>query len=102
MKQKKEQGWRSSKKRGKLKLPCNKKGIKRDLKYIYKELSMNLQMRSDNEAVMKRKNKKILLNTNIKSMIICVTSSDFYTNCFFGFTVGNNEVAAQILLHILF
>ena len=41
---------------------------------------MNLQLRSDNEAVTKRKNKKILLNMNTKSVIICVTSSDCYTN----------------------
>ena len=102
MKQKKEQGWRSSKKRGKLKLPCNKKGIKRDLKYIYKELSMNLQLRSDNEAVTKRKNKKnsVKYEYQIRDYM-CNFKWLLHKSCFFGFTVGNNEVAAQILLHIL-
>ena len=56
----KEEGCRVSKKKTKLKLPCNKKGIRCDLKYIHKKLSMNLQLRSNNdkysEAVKKRKN----------------------------------------------
>ena len=53
-KKKKEQGGRISKKRGKAKLPCNKKCTKCDLKYIHKELSMNLQLRSDNENILKQ------------------------------------------------
>ena len=51
MKLKREQGWRISKKRNKLKSPCNKKGMKWDLKYIHKKPSMNLQLRSDNEKI---------------------------------------------------
>lgn len=86
IKRKKEQGWRICKKRGKLKLPCDKNGIKCDLMYIHKELSMNLQLRSDHEkyseAVTKRKNKKILLITNTKSVITCVPLSDCCTNHF--------------------
>ena len=55
----KEQGRQISKKKKELKLPCNKKGIKCDLKYTHKKPSMNLQLRSNNEkfseAVKKRK-----------------------------------------------
>ena len=38
----------------KVKSQCNKKGMKCDLKYIYKKLSMNLQLRSDNEKYLKQ------------------------------------------------
>ena len=88
MKLKKEQGWRISKKRNKLKSPCNKKGMRCDLKYIHKKLSMSLQLRSDNEKIFwsslkeEEHSLRILLNTNIKSMIICVPSSDGGTNHF--------------------
>ena len=54
MKLKKEQGLKISKKRKKVKSLCNKKGMKCDLKYIYKKLSMNLQLRSDNEKYPKQ------------------------------------------------
>ena len=33
---------------------CNKKCTKCDLKYIHKELSMNMQLRSDNENILKQ------------------------------------------------
>ena len=77
MKQKKEQGWRIFKKKKKRKLPWNKNGIKYDLKYIHKKLSMNLQFRGENEHSL-----NILLNTNIKSVIMCVPSRDSCTNHF--------------------
>ena len=61
----------------KRKLPWNKNGIKYDLKYIHKKLSMNLQFRGENEHSL-----NILLNTNIKSVIMCVPSRDSCTNHF--------------------
>ena len=50
IKLKKKQGWRISKKRNKLESPSDKKGMKRDLKYIQIKLNMNLQLGSDNET----------------------------------------------------
>ena len=50
MKKKKERGRIiSKKKKKKWKLACNEKGIKFDLKYIHKKLSMNLLLRGENE-----------------------------------------------------
>ena len=62
--------------------------MKCDLKYIYKKLSMNLQLRSDNEKYLKQSQiertqcENSVKLTHTKSMIICVPSGDCGTNHF--------------------